>query len=108
MSATGRFCCKSQLRQAAKRDSVVLTRISARSIHDGPSEECPRSTVLRVLSWRCGPRRSPSAEDRCCSRSVLASQRTCISLFVDGSPVDRSGTDDPDACGGLCLCAPLG
>ena len=35
----GRFCCKSQLRQAAKRDSVVLTRIAARSIHDGPSEE---------------------------------------------------------------------
>ena len=23
-----------------KRDSVVLTRIAARSIHDGPSEEC--------------------------------------------------------------------
>src|ERR1700684_969030 len=32
-------CCKSQLRQAAKHDSVVLTRFSARSIHDGPSEE---------------------------------------------------------------------
>jgi hypothetical protein len=27
------------LRDAANRDSVVLTRISARSIHDGPSEE---------------------------------------------------------------------
>jgi hypothetical protein len=27
------------LRQAAKRDSVALTRIAARSIHDGPSEE---------------------------------------------------------------------
>ena len=39
MSPFGRFCCKSRLRQAAKRDSVVLTRISARSIHDGPSEE---------------------------------------------------------------------
>ena len=38
-SGSGRFCCKSQLRQAAKRDSVVLTRFSARSIHDGPSEE---------------------------------------------------------------------
>jgi hypothetical protein len=24
---------------AAKRDSVVVTRFSARSIHDGPSEE---------------------------------------------------------------------
>jgi hypothetical protein len=24
-------------------------------------------------------------------------QRTCPSLFVDGSPVGRSGTDDPDA-----------
>src|ERR1700742_3189509 len=32
-------CCKSQLRGVANRDSVVLTRISARSIHDGPSEE---------------------------------------------------------------------
>jgi hypothetical protein len=38
-SAKCRFCCKSQLRQTAKRDSVVLTRCSARSIHDGPSEE---------------------------------------------------------------------
>jgi hypothetical protein len=35
----GRFCCKSRLRPGAKRDSVVLTRFSARSIHDGPSEE---------------------------------------------------------------------
>ena len=33
------FCCKSRLRQAAKRDSVVVTRFSVRSIHDGPSEE---------------------------------------------------------------------
>jgi hypothetical protein len=39
MSVAGGFCCKSQLRQAANRDSVLLTRISARSIHDGPSEE---------------------------------------------------------------------
>jgi hypothetical protein len=38
-SACGRFCCKSRLREAAKRDSVLLTRIAARSIHDGPSEE---------------------------------------------------------------------
>jgi hypothetical protein len=38
-SASGRFCCKSRLRHAAKRDSVVVTRFSARSIHDGPSEE---------------------------------------------------------------------
>jgi hypothetical protein len=37
--AKGRFCCKSPLRRACKRDSVVLTRIAARSIHDGPSEE---------------------------------------------------------------------
>jgi hypothetical protein len=27
------------LRQAAKPDSIALTRISARSIHEGPSEE---------------------------------------------------------------------
>src|SRR5450756_511025 len=39
MSVSCRFCCKSQLRQAANRDSVVLTRFSARSIHDGPFEE---------------------------------------------------------------------
>jgi hypothetical protein len=39
MSVSCRFCCKSQLRQTAKRDSVVLTRFAARSIHDGPSEE---------------------------------------------------------------------
>jgi hypothetical protein len=39
MSAFGGFCCKSQLRRSANRDSVVLTRIAARSIHDGPSEE---------------------------------------------------------------------
>src|SRR6204780_4560831 len=32
-------CCKSRLREATKRDSVVLTRFSARSIDDGPSEE---------------------------------------------------------------------
>jgi hypothetical protein len=38
-SGSGRFCCKSRLRQAANRDSVVVTRFSARSIHDGPSEE---------------------------------------------------------------------
>src|SRR5205085_2140073 len=37
MSGKCRFCCKSRLRQATNRDSVVLTRISARSI--GPSEE---------------------------------------------------------------------
>jgi hypothetical protein len=39
MSVRCRFCCKSRLRLAVNRDSVVLTRISARSIHDGPSEE---------------------------------------------------------------------
>ena len=39
MSERCRFCCKSQLRLVANRDSVVLTRFSARSIHDGPSEE---------------------------------------------------------------------
>jgi hypothetical protein len=38
-AAMCRFCCKGQLRLAANRDSVVLTRISVRSIHDGPSEE---------------------------------------------------------------------
>jgi hypothetical protein len=38
-SGYGRFFCKSRLRQVSKRDSVVLTRISARSIHDGPYEE---------------------------------------------------------------------
>lgn len=32
----------------------------------------------------------------------------CTSLFVDGSAVDRSGTDDPDAGRGICLCDPLG
>ena len=39
ISAIGRFCCKSRLRRWANRDSVVLTRILMRSIHDGPSEE---------------------------------------------------------------------
>jgi hypothetical protein len=38
-SADLRFCCKSRLREATKRDSVVLRRIASRSIHDGPSEE---------------------------------------------------------------------
>jgi hypothetical protein len=33
------FVCKSRLRHAANRDSAALTRISARSIHHGPSEE---------------------------------------------------------------------
>jgi hypothetical protein len=37
--SSGRFCCKSRLREATKRDSVVLTRIATRSIHDGPSKE---------------------------------------------------------------------
>jgi hypothetical protein len=37
----------------------------------------------------------------------LASQRTCTSLFVHGAPFDRSGTDDPDAGRGVCLCDPL-
>jgi hypothetical protein len=55
-----------------------------------------------------GPGGSLGAEDRCCSRSVLASQRTCTSLFGDGSPVDRSGTVDPDAGRGECVCDPLG
>jgi hypothetical protein len=32
----------------------------------------------------------------------------CTSLFVHGSAVDRSGTDDPDAGRGVCLCDPLG
>jgi hypothetical protein len=32
----------------------------------------------------------------------------CASLFVDGAAVDRSGTDDPDAGGRVCLCDPLG
>src|SRR4051794_40637455 len=32
---SGGLCCKSRLRRAAKRDSVVLTRISARSIMMG-------------------------------------------------------------------------
>src|SRR5258708_14086339 len=32
MSVSCRFCCKSRLRQARKRDSVVLTRIAARSM----------------------------------------------------------------------------
>ena len=45
--------------------------------------------------------------DRYCSRSVLASQRTGSSLFVDGSPVDRSGADDSDAGRGVCLCDPF-
>jgi hypothetical protein len=31
MSACGRFCCRSRLREASKRDSVVLTRIAAKS-----------------------------------------------------------------------------
>ena len=35
MSERCRFCCRSWLRQAWKRDSVVLTRIATRSIHDG-------------------------------------------------------------------------
>jgi Phage integrase, N-terminal SAM-like domain len=39
MSVKCRFCCKSQLRKAANRDSVLLTRISMRPSHDGPFEE---------------------------------------------------------------------
>ena len=35
-------------------------------------------------------------------------QRTCASLFVHRSPVDRSGTDDADADRGVCICNPLG
>src|SRR3954452_5706022 len=46
--------------------------------------------------------------DRYCSRSFLAPQRTCTSLFVHRSAVDRSGTDDPDAGRGICICDPLG
>ena len=44
MSASGRFCCKSQLRLAANRDSDALTRISARSIQYDPTDNvyhCP-------------------------------------------------------------------
>jgi hypothetical protein len=43
------------------------------------------------------------AEDRHCSRSVLASQRACASLFVHRSSIDRPGTNDPDAGRGVCL-----
>src|SRR5205085_11222795 len=58
--------------------------------------------------FQLSPPRSSGAEDRYCSRSFLAPQRTCTSLFVHGSAVDRSGTDDPDAGRGICLCDPLG
>jgi hypothetical protein len=34
--------------------------------------------------------------------AALASQQTGTSLFVDRSPIDRSGTDDPDADRGIC------
>jgi hypothetical protein len=40
--------------------------------------------------------------------ALEASQRTFASLFVDGSAVDRSGVDDPDAGRGVCLCALFG
>jgi hypothetical protein len=35
MSVFSRYCCKSRLRLVASRDSILLTRISARSIHGG-------------------------------------------------------------------------
>src|SRR5438067_11713681 len=56
--------------------------------------------------FQLSPPRSSGAEDRYCSRSFLAPQRTCTSLFVHGSAVDRPGTDDPDAGRGICLCDP--
>ena len=36
-AALRRFCCRSPLRHAANRDSILLTRISAGASHDGPA-----------------------------------------------------------------------
>ena len=91
------------------RDSVTLTRISARSIHDGPSWKSDQGQLF--YEFHLGDavpedhlvRKIDAALDL-----SLASQGTCSSLFVDGSPVDRSGTDDPDAGRGVCICDPLG
>jgi hypothetical protein len=93
---------------SANRDSVVLTRISARSSHDGPSEERAGSTFYQFNLKDAVPddhlvRRIDVALDLSWLR-----QRTCPSLFVDGSPIGRSGTDDPNAGHGVCLCDPLG
>ena len=47
-SAIGRFCCRSPLRHAANRDSILLTRISAGASHDGPTEERTNAAFLPV------------------------------------------------------------
>ena len=49
MSVRCRFCCRSRLRGAAKRHSVLLARIAARSIHDGAVGAGSRTAILFVL-----------------------------------------------------------
>jgi hypothetical protein len=38
LSALGRFCCRSQLRQSLNRDSVVVTRFSVGSFHGAAAQ----------------------------------------------------------------------
>jgi hypothetical protein len=48
MSVRCRFCCRSRSRHAANRDSILLTRISARASHDGAAEERTSAAFLPV------------------------------------------------------------
>src|SRR5437868_8085134 len=48
MTAVGRFCCRSPLRLAANRDSILLTRILVGASHDGSAEERTSAAFLPI------------------------------------------------------------
>src|SRR5438105_15244249 len=48
MSPAGRFCCRSPLRLAANRDSILLTRILVGASHDGTPEERTSAAFLPI------------------------------------------------------------
>ncbi|QHO71308.1 hypothetical protein ACH79_00290 [Bradyrhizobium sp. CCBAU 051011] len=71
------------LRQAARRDSIVVTRFSVRSIHDGDQGQL-------FYEFRLG---DAVPEDHLARKIDTALDlswlRSDTPLFVDGSPVDR-------------------
>src|SRR2546423_4336025 len=48
MSEKCRFCCRSPLRLAANRDSILLTRILVGASHDGTPEERTGAAFLPI------------------------------------------------------------
>src|SRR5262245_30923962 len=107
-SGAGRFCCKSPLMVAGSSDSIVVTRFAAEAGADGPTQAGPRATFLFILSRAGCSGRPPGPGDRSGARPFLGPRRACALLLAAGTPIDRSGADDPDAAHRLCFCDPIG